>query len=77
MLWIALLALAVAVLVLAELPRLSALLPANADRKRDRRRLRTNLRVVTEDPIDDQDDFAASVERDLARLPTIQERDQL
>lgn len=77
MLWIALLALAVAVLVLAEWPRLSALLPANADRKRDRRRRRTNLRVVTEDPIDDQDDFAASVERDLARLPTIQERDQL
>ena len=76
-LWIALLALAVAVLVLAEWPRLSALLPFAADQKRERRRRRTNLRIVTEDPLDDQDDFAASVERDLARLPTIQERDQL
>ncbi len=65
-------ALAVAVLVLAEWPRLAARLPSRAERRRQRRR--KDLRIV-QPPSDESDEFAASVERDLARLPTIKERD--
>ena len=77
-LYIALLALAVAVVVGAEWPRLGARLEArvgtDARRKRDRakRKTKTTLRVVP----DDADDFAASVERDLANLPTIEDADR-
>ena len=35
-----------------------------------------SLRVIESDPEDDAEDFAASVERDLARLPTIEETDR-
>jgi hypothetical protein len=73
LLWIAMMALAVAVLVLAEWPRLAARLPSRKERRRRRRR--KDLRLV-HPPSDETDDFAASVERDLARLPTIQERDR-
>jgi hypothetical protein len=41
-------------------------------RKRSSRR--THLRVVDED--DESDEFARSVERDLANLPTIDDRDR-
>ena len=77
-LWIGLLALAIAVLVLAEWPRLAARLPREGrpERPRRRSRKRPDLRVVVEPPSDDSDEFAASVERDLARLPTTQERDR-
>ena len=81
-LWIGLLALAIAVLVLAEWPRLAARLPLDgraARRGRRRAKSRPTLRVVTpaaDDADDDPDDFAASVERDLAQLPTTQERDR-
>jgi hypothetical protein len=76
-LWIALLGLAVAVLVTAEWPRLADRLPFGADAARKRRRRRSDLRLVrTEELDDDSDEFAASVERDLARLPTIKERDR-
>jgi hypothetical protein len=75
-LWIALLILAVAVLVVAEWPRLATRLPVGAEHGRRRRRRRTELRVVHSDSGDDSDEFAASVERDLARLPTIKERDR-
>ena len=76
-LWIALLGLAVAVLVTAEWPRLAGRLPIGADHARKRRRRRSDLRVVPTDSLDDDsDEFAASVERDLARLPTIKERDR-
>jgi hypothetical protein len=75
-LWIALLLLAVAVLVVAEWPRLASRLPVGAEHARRRRRRRTGLHVVHSDPDDDSEDFAASVERDLARLPTIKERDR-
>ena len=37
-------------------------------------RKRPNLRVVPDD--DESDEFARSVERDLANLPTIDERDR-
>jgi hypothetical protein len=77
-LYIALLALAVAVVVGAEWPRLEARLGthvgADARRRRDRmkRKTKTTLRVVP----DDAEDFAASVERDLANLPTIEDADR-
>jgi hypothetical protein len=38
------------------------------------RRRRSHLRVVPDD--DESDEFARSVERDLANLPTIDERDR-
>jgi hypothetical protein len=77
-LYIALLALAVAVVVGAEWPRLESRLEArvgaDARLKRDRarRKTKTTLRVVP----DDAEDFAASVERDLANLPTIEDADR-
>ena len=75
-LWIALVALAVAVLIVAEWPRLASRLPIGAEHARRRRRRRSDLRVVRPELEDDSDDFAASVERDLAQLPTIKERDR-
>jgi len=41
--------------------------------KRDRARRKARLRVVS--PSNDHDEFARSVERDLAALPTIDEHD--
>jgi hypothetical protein len=75
-LYIALLALAVAVVIGAEWPRLEARLGSDARRRRERARRKTSLRVVTDDAEADADDFAASVERDLARLPTIEDGDR-
>ena len=76
-LYIALLALAVAVVVGAEWPRLGARLGksvgVDARRRRERAKRKASLRVV---PTTDADDFAASVERDLANLPTIEETDR-
>jgi hypothetical protein len=69
--WIALLALAVAVLIAAEWPRLESRFGDARPRRRKRNRRGPKLRVVTSD--DEQDDFAASVERDLSLLPTIDE----
>ena len=68
--WIALLALAVAVLIGAEWPRLEQRLRRAGTTRRMRKRRIPDLRVVT---TDEQDDFAASVERDLSLLPTIDE----
>ena len=76
-LYIALLALAVAVVVGAEWPRLGARLErsvgADARRRRDRAKRKASLRVVQ---TTDADDFAASVERDLEQLPTLDESDR-
>ncbi|MBD0337690.1 MAG: hypothetical protein ICV67_00185 [Thermoleophilia bacterium] len=69
-LWIALLALAVAVLVGAEWSRLEERFGGPARRRRERGRRKSKLRVVTSS---EEDDFAASVERDLSLLPTIDE----
>jgi len=71
-LYIALLALAVAAVVGAEWPRLGSRVGADARRRRDRARRKASLRIVPSDA----DDFAASVERDLAQLPTIEETDR-
>lgn len=73
-LWISLLACAVAVLVAAEWPRLAPRFGFESRRRRARERRKSNLRVLR--PDDDVDDFAASVERDLANLPTTKERDR-
>ncbi len=66
-----LLAGAVAVLVAAEWPRLTARF--NLDKRIPRRSKRNapHLRLVQTE----SEEFAASVERDLDRLPTIDERD--
>ena len=71
-LYIALLALAVAVFAGAEWPRLQPLFGVDARRRRQRAKRKSTLRVVETDA----DDFAASVERDLANLPTIEETDR-
>ena len=70
--WIVLLACAVAVLVAAEWPRLQARAGWQERRKRWRRRRQPELRVIRGED-DDSEEFAASVERDLAQLPTLDE----
>jgi hypothetical protein len=67
-----LLAVAVAVVVSAEWARLDERWGGEARRRRDRSRRKKNLKVLRAD----DDDFAASVERDLAKLPTIEEREE-
>ncbi len=69
-----LLAGAVAVLVAAEWPRLSARLGVAGRRLPvvTKRRKASHLRLVKTE----SEEFAASVERDLNRLPTIDERDR-
>ncbi len=69
--WIALIAAAVVVVVAAEWPRASAIIGADARRRRERARRKAKLRVVRSE----DDEFVASVQRDLDRLPTIEERE--
>ncbi len=64
--------LALAVLVTAEWPRLEQRLGVEARRRRQRAKRKATLRVVRSE----SEEFAASVERDLARLPTISEREE-
>lgn len=68
---IALLACAVLVLIGAEWPRLTGRLQSQSRRRRERARRKATLRVVRTE----SEEFAASVERDLSQLPTIDERD--
>jgi hypothetical protein len=70
-LMIALLALAVAAVVGAEWPRLQARLGGEARARRERVRRKSALKLVRTET----EEFAASVERDLAELPTIEESD--
>jgi hypothetical protein len=69
---VALLALAVLAVVGAEWPRLADRFGFEARRKRERARRKRQLRVLH----GDADDFAASVERDLEQLPTIEDFDR-
>jgi len=69
---IALLVAALALRVFAEWPRLARRLGVARPPLR-RPKKRGHLRVVDDD---ESDDFARSVERDLANLPTIDERDR-
>ena len=70
---VVLLVAAVVLLVAAEWPRIGGRrrVPLPARAARTRRGRKPQLRVVRSD----SDDFARSVERDLASLPTIDERD--
>ena len=71
--WIALFVAAIAVLVAAEWPRLDRAFGREGRRGRERARRKANLKVIRTD--DSLEEFAASVERDLDRLPTIDKRD--
>jgi hypothetical protein len=71
--WIALLGCAVAIVVAAEWPRLDSRVGFEARRGRDRARRKANLKVIRSE--ESLEEFAASVERDLSQLPTIDERD--
>ena len=73
--WILLLACAVAVLVAAEWPRLQSRAGLEERRKKWRRRHQPDLRIIRGEE-DDSEEFAASVERDLAQLPTTNDRDR-
>ncbi len=75
---VALLACAVLAVVGAEWPHLmrNAGLEARRRRKRDRRKAQFRLLRGEQEELDESDEFAASVERDLERLPTIDERDR-
>ena len=75
-LYIALLALAIAVVAGAEWPRFESRLGSEGRQRRERARRKSSLRVVPDDAESDAEDFAASVERDLARLPTIDDRER-
>ncbi len=69
---IALLACAVVVLIAAEWPRLAQRFGVEARRTREREERKAQWRVVRSD----EEEFAASVERDLSLLPTLDERDE-
>jgi hypothetical protein len=71
-LYIALLALAVAVLVGAEWPRLGSRFGLEARSRRERARRKANLKLLRSET----DEFAESVQRDLAKLPTIEKTDR-
>ena len=71
--WIALFSAAVAVLVVAEWPRLERVFGREGRKGRERARRKANLKVIRNE--DSLEEFAASVERDLSRLPTIDKRD--
>ena len=68
-----LLACAVAILVAAEWPRIDAIVGPERRRRRERAKRKEKFRVVEPDS---DDDFDASVQRDLENLPTIEERDR-
>jgi hypothetical protein len=73
---IALLACAVLAVIGAEWPRLSRNFGLEARRTRERARRKSQFRVLRGEETDsDTDEFAASVERDLSQLPTIDKRD--
>ena len=73
--WIVLLALAVATLIAAEWPRLAGRTGLAGTRLPGRRRRPSHLRVIEPESDPDSDEFAASVQRDLAQLPTTKDRD--
>ena len=70
--WIVLLALAVAVVIGAEWPRVGKFVGADARRQRERTKRKASLKLISSE----EEEFAASVERDLAGLPTIEEKDR-
>jgi hypothetical protein len=71
-LMIALLVLAVAAVIGAEWPRLSARYGNEARRRRERSKRKSQLKLLRTE----RDEFEASVSRDLDNLPTIEETDR-
>ena len=71
--WIVLLALAIAVVIGAEWPRVGKFVGADARRQRERSKRKASLKLIR---TTEEEEFAASVERDLAGLPTIEEKDR-
>ena len=72
-LYIALLAVAVVLVAGAEWPRLDERFGADSRRRRQRAKRKESFRVVRDD---EADEFAASVERDLANLPTTEDQER-
>ena len=70
--FVALLAAAVLVLVGAEWPRVQGRLGLDARGRRSRARRKSNLKLLRSE----SEEFAASVERDLSQLPTLEEHDR-
>jgi len=74
---VALLACAVLAVIGAEWPRLRERLGIEGRRRRQRARRKSQWKVVRGEAEDgDAEDFAASVERDLEQLPTLDESDR-
>jgi hypothetical protein len=74
---VALLTCAVLAVAGAEWPRLGERLGIDAHRRRQRARRKSQLKLVHGRPEDmDAEDFAASVERDLEQLPTLDKFDR-
>jgi hypothetical protein len=72
-LYIALLGVAVVLVAGAEWPRLEERFGGEHRHRRRRAKQKASLRLVQDD---EADEFAASVERDLANLPTIDPRER-
>jgi hypothetical protein len=74
--WIALLAAAIAVVVGAEWQRVGRVTAkvagVDARRERDRKKRKASLKLIRSE----EEEFAESVQRDLADLPTIEEKDR-
>ena len=70
--WLVLLVLAAGVVIGAEWSRVSKLVGSDARRQRERSKRKASFKVIRSE----EEEFAASVERDLADLPTIEERDR-
>ena len=70
--WLVLLILAAGVVIGAEWSRVSTLVGTDARRQRERSKRKASFKVIRSE----EEEFAASVERDLADLPTIEERDR-
>jgi uncharacterized protein YpmS len=68
-LFLVLLAVAIAIVVGAEWPRIASKAGLEARRRRDRAKRKSQLRVIHSE----RDKFAESVTRDLDELPTIEE----
>jgi hypothetical protein len=71
-LFVALLAAAVLVVVGAEWPRIVSVLGLDARERRARAKRKANLKLLRSE----SEEFAASVQRDLSQLPTLEERDR-
>ena len=70
--WIVLLVLAAAVVIGAEWSRVGRMVGSEARRQRERKRRKASFRVIRTE----EEEFAESVQRDLAELPTIEEKDR-